>query len=407
MTKPDYQVAIVGAGPAGSSAAYWLAKAGISVVLIDKATFPREKVCGDGLIPDSIAMLTQMGCLDAVKAEAKPSSRMLIYSPGGTDVEIDGDFFVLKRERLDHIVYTQACQAGAVPVRASVRTVKQDATGVIVCGENDTPIASAQVALLATGANVGLLRQLGMLERDRASATAIRCYVKSTAKIDKIVVHLLPTSNQYSGAYGWIFPLANGEYNVGCGVGYTANSPQPDLKQMLDAYLTQYAETRALMAQVIAQTPPTAAMLRTGLNGARLLQGRILAIGETIGTTFPMTGEGVGKAMASGKIAAEVAQNALKSNDFNRLVDYENRVRTELEPLYKGYILAEKWVNYPWFCELVFKAARGSDRIRRRMSDVLAEKVDFNDSFSAKNVFKLFWKLLRAYFSPKKPSPSH
>jgi flavin-dependent dehydrogenase len=85
----DYDVVIVGAGPAGSAAAYHLAREGVRVALVDKSEFPREKVCGDGLITDCLAALTRMGIADTVKGLGKPSSTMELWTPSRVHDFID------------------------------------------------------------------------------------------------------------------------------------------------------------------------------------------------------------------------------------------------------------------------------------------------------------------------------
>ena len=107
-------VIVVGAGPAGSACAQWLAKAGLQVLLADQQAFPRDKVCGDGLIPDAHKALRKLGVYDEVMAQAQPAQHVGCIGPSGGRVDVPGSVAVLPRRVLDHILVRAAQRAGAV-----------------------------------------------------------------------------------------------------------------------------------------------------------------------------------------------------------------------------------------------------------------------------------------------------
>ena len=106
-------VLVVGAGPAGSACAQMLARAGLHVVLVDQHAFPRDKICGDGLIPDAHAALRKLGVHDEVMAQAQPASHVGCIGPRGGRVDVPGSVAVLPRKVLDHILVRAAQRAGA------------------------------------------------------------------------------------------------------------------------------------------------------------------------------------------------------------------------------------------------------------------------------------------------------
>ena len=106
-------VLVVGAGPAGSAAAQWLARAGRQVLLVDQHAFPRDKVCGDGLIADALRALDRLGVRDEVLAEARRSATLGCIGPRGGRIDVPGSLAVLPRRRLDEIVCRAAVAAGA------------------------------------------------------------------------------------------------------------------------------------------------------------------------------------------------------------------------------------------------------------------------------------------------------
>src|SRR5689334_10248734 len=110
------EVLVVGAGPAGSAAAQWLARAGVDTVLVDQHRFPRDKVCGDGLIPDAHAAFARLGVLDQVMARAQRSRHVACIGPRGGRIDVPGALAVLPRRELDHILCQAAIIAGARPL---------------------------------------------------------------------------------------------------------------------------------------------------------------------------------------------------------------------------------------------------------------------------------------------------
>ena len=146
----------------------------------------------------------------------------------------------------------------------------------------------------------------------------MRCYVRSTAVVDRLVISY---DRVIAPGYAWIFPLRNNEYNVGCGVFYRHGvRGDVNLRQMFERFVATFPEAREVMRAATAATPLKGAPLRCGLSSlGQSRVPRVLAIGETIGTTFPFTGEGIGKAMETGELAAEALGEAIASDDPGHL----------------------------------------------------------------------------------------
>jgi flavin-dependent dehydrogenase len=139
-----------------------------------------------------------------------------------------------------------------------------------------------------------------------------------------------------------------------------------------------------------ALSPPAGAPLRSGLAAARPLgPGRILATGEAIGSTLPLTGEGIGKAMETGEIAALVIHDALQAGDFRILRAYVHRLR-KLRRKYRGYQIAESWLTSGWLGNLVARRAKKSPYLRAVAARVLGEAADPRELFSIWGIFRSF-----------------
>ena len=184
-------VLIVGAGPAGSAAATLLARAGWSVVLVDQRSFPREKVCGDGLIPDTHAALKVLGVLDEVMARAQRVEHVRCTGPRGGQVDVPATLAVLPRRELDEILCRNAVNAGA-RMHAPVHFDKplQDANGRVIGAHlsqaGETCVLQARWVIQASGAVPKALMAAEMCERQTPSGIALRGYVKNDSMRERL-----------------------------------------------------------------------------------------------------------------------------------------------------------------------------------------------------------------------------
>ena len=229
-----------------------------------------------------------------------------------------------------------------------------------------------------------------MLTRPEPSALALRCYISSDIDIDQLMISydrsILP-------GYAWIFPLGSQEYNVGCGVFYqNPRQRRVNLHTMFDRFLNSFPQARELMRSKRHMTPLRGAPLRCDLTGSEVLgNGRILAIGESIGATFPFTGEGIGKAMETAELAAEAIAQTLESGDFEPLRRFPARLKLDLLPRYRAYATAQRWLSRSWLNDLVAWRASRSPYLRDAMARIVAESGDSNDVFSLRGLWRSMW----------------
>ncbi len=205
---------MIGAGPAGATAAAHLASHGHEVLVLDRHSFPREKVCGDALIPDALHALRALGLLKAVLREGHGVGHLAVLSPSGIRVEIPAECVTLRRDVLDTLILARAIASGATFRVATARNLLPKASGgVAVSVKNSTVTVHARIAIVATGADVSLLGTLGMVERPGPSALALRCYAESSMEINELIVSF---ERSVIPGYAWIFPLGKRRYNIGC-----------------------------------------------------------------------------------------------------------------------------------------------------------------------------------------------
>lgn len=389
--RERWDVVVVGGGPAGSVAAAAVASGGARVLLLDRGPFPRNKVCGDGLIPDALRGLRRMGVYPTIRAAGQPANSVQIYSPARVRVSVEGEFITLRREVLDTHLVAEACRRGACFTEANVVDLLPAEGGVaVVTREGAEPIA-ARYAILATGADVRLLDGRRMVTRRSASAIALRCYVRSSHRIDDLIVSF---DRSVLPGYGWIFPLPGGEYNVGCGVFAASHRGRKNnLRHLFDQFLQSFPPAVQLMACASSVTPVEGARLRCGLTGAKHWDGTdVVATGECVGTTYPFTGEGIGKAMETAERAGAAALEALARGRPAPLAALEARTMAELGPRYRGYRVAERWIASAPLSDFLARRVHRNPRLRHAAAGILNETVDPRSVFSWR---RLAWSLVR------------
>lgn len=386
-------VLVVGAGPAGSAAATVLARAGRHVVLVDQRSFPREKVCGDGLIPDAHAALARLGVLEEVMARARRATHVGCISPRGMRVDVPGRLAVLPRRELDEIVCRNAVRAGARMFAPAQFDAPLTDTGGRVCGARlshgeETRELHADWVLLATGAVPQALMAAGMCERQGPSAVALRGYVKNEAQAGRIRALEVVWHRCLRPGYGWIFPCADGVFNIGVGV-FGHAKEGVNLKRLFESFCDFYAPARELMAGGELLGPLKGAPLRCTLEGSRYSRPGLLVTGEAAGSTYAFTGEGIGKALETGLLAAEVLTAPRIASDTEVRRAYEDRLRA-LKPRFQLYERANRVNARPWLVDLLIWRASKSERLVKRMAGVLEETGNPAQLLSAKGVFRLF-----------------
>jgi geranylgeranyl reductase family protein len=397
-------VLVVGAGPAGSACAQQLARAGFKVVLVDQYAFPRDKVCGDGLIPDAHTAFGRLGVYQEVMRAAQRATHIAFVGPKGGRVDVPGRVAVLPRAQLDDILRRAALGAGAqwlAPARFEAPLFDgQRVYGArLKCGDELLEVR-AQWVVLATGAVPQALIAADVCERRTPSGVALRGYVRNPAMVGRVTALEVLWHKQLAKGYGWIFPCPNGVFNIGVGLthshaqgrdGREAMADDANLRQMFDRFCAVYPPAGELVESGEKLGPLKGAPLRCSLQGARFSRPGLLVTGEAAGATYAFTGEGIGKAMETGILAAET----IAEGRDTLLTDAQVRARYEasllaLKPRFDLYEDANSVNNHPWLADLLVWRARKSPRVLRRMSAVLEEKGNPGNLLSLRGFARLF-----------------
>ncbi|HEX2072477.1 MAG TPA: geranylgeranyl reductase family protein [Geodermatophilus sp.] len=311
-------VLVVGAGPAGSAAAAWAARAGHEVLLADAAVFPRDKTCGDGLTPRAVAELDLLGLGDWVRARGRNrglraagfGQELLLPWPGGSLPDHGG---AVPRTELDARIREVALADGA-GAWDGARAVDVERDGDRVTGvvfelpDDRTVTVGCRRLVVADGARSPLGRVLGReWHRETAYGVAARGYVRSGRSDDEWIsshLELRGVDGELLSGYGWVFPLgaASGEVNIGVGTLATARRPAGvQLKALLESYADARRDDWRLDGPVRA---PASALLPMG-GAVSGVAGRNWAlVGDAAGCVNPLNGEGIDYGLETGRLVA-------------------------------------------------------------------------------------------------------
>jgi geranylgeranyl reductase family protein len=376
---------IIGAGPAGSAAAIELARGGVQVALVDRRSFPRDKTCGDALIPDALAMLDRLGLSERVLSRARVVNAIRVYAPNGRSVTIRGRSACIPRTMLDDILRCEAIRAGATffpgyKLHAPIadRVVRGAA---FASTDGNVVDLRAETTILATGAAAEALQAFGVCERASPSAMAARMYVAVDDEVWRAFDHLcISYDKEICPGYGWVFPGLDNTFNIGVGYFYdaAARPPETHVRRLFERFVNAFPPAREVMLRSRQRSPLKGAPLRTALEGAALGRPGLLVVGEAAGLTYSFSGEGIGKAMESGVMAARaiLARSAADRSSPDAVAErYAKSVRDAFASRFRAYKAAQDWLSRPSAINLLAWQANRSRFAMEQLEGMFQETV--------------------------------
>ncbi|NSL89517.1 geranylgeranyl reductase family protein [Chitinophaga sp. Mgbs1] len=390
----ETKVCIIGAGPGGACAALQLAQLGIECIVVDKAVFPRDKVCGDGL---SGKVLTILERIDKGIGERLQQAAFKMDSWGvtfvapnriGMDIPYKPDYqkhkndprgFVCKRIDFDNFLVEELKRRPEIRLfeGVSIDNYRLEADGYYLSDKEGTFQVKADVILVANGAHSAFTKDVAGIKMEPEHYVAgIRAYYKGISGLHTdnfIELHFL--KNMLPG-YLWIFPLPNGEANVGVGMlSNTARNKKINLKKlMLDTLATDATmQDRFKNAELVGTIDGYG--LPLGSKKRKLHGERYMLIGDAGYLIDPFTGEGIGNALYSGRIAAQQAAAAISANNFSdKFFDaYDENVYRILGPELEVSTKLQKLIKYPWLFNLLMKMGSRNKQLKELMSCMFHE----------------------------------
>ncbi|MBK6888140.1 MAG: geranylgeranyl reductase family protein [Tetrasphaera sp.] len=402
MTQPVDQadVVVVGAGPGGSATAAYLAQHGLDVVLVEKAAFPRDKICGDGLTPRAVKELVSLG----VDTTGWQRTRGLRIKGGGHTLTLDWpttrtfpDYGMVRtRAQFDETLARHAEHRGArLHERTSVTApIRDERTGRVVGvtakrldpagrATGESYAVHAPVVVAADGVSSRLATAVGREKReDRVMGVAVRAYYKTPRQDDYLESHLELWTRDDAGTrmlmpgYGWLFPLEDGRTNVGLGILDTSSAfGQTDYKDVMRRWVADIDPDWHLVHDESAG-PIRGAALPMGFNRTPLYADGLLLVGDAGGMVNPFNGEGIDYALEAARVSAEIIAQALaRDGDAARervLAAYGVRMKDALG----GYFTLGRWfahaIGHPEVMRLATKYGLPRTALMRLLLKIMA-----------------------------------
>ncbi|MGY4645477.1 menaquinone-9 beta-reductase [Cellulomonas sp. URHB0016] len=361
----DADVIVVGAGPAGSAAAFHCASAGLDVLLLEKASFPRDKICGDGLTPRAVAELVRMG-VPIREQDGWIRNTGLRVLGGGHRLELPWPelssypSYGLAKSRMsfDHTLASHARSAGAKLLeRTNVTGPLRDERSGRVVGVSARPVDDdgrragdevvyrAPVVIAADGVSARFATGMGLEKRmDRPMGVAVRTYFRTPRHEDPWMESHLelwdgePGRSNLMPGYGWIFSLGDGTANVGLGsVSSTAAATKVDYKALFAAWMRN-APAEWEFTEDNQLAPVRGAALPMGFNRGPLYGNGLMLAGDSAGMISPFNGEGIAYGLQAGRIAADaISQGLARGTAAGReraFATYQRRMKDDLGGYY-------------------------------------------------------------------------
>lgn len=388
-----YDVIVVGGGPGGSSSAMFLKKKGYKVLLLEKAKYPRDKICGDAVSGKSVGMLRELGIVDEMETIDNAKVYGLVFSsPEGKMLEIpfpvkDGEGqtkargYVCRRLVFDNFLFSHAKKMVDVREEFQVSDLIWEGDTVVGVKGMDMPTKTpmefrSKFVIGADGATSIIANKVGAEKiPDDHLCMATRVYYQNIEGMTpNIEIHFI---DSVMPGYFWIFPLEDGKANVGLGmVSSDRQKKGVNLVAETERVIAEHPlfkerfKNSTKLTDVKGWTLPFGSFKRT-LHG----KGWLL-VGDAASLIDPFSGEGIGNAMTSGKFASEAIDRAVKANDHSPafMQWYDENLWAEIGPELKTSYLLQKMGRHKWLLNMVIGKASKSKEVRDTISGMLVNE---------------------------------
>ncbi|MGH8874476.1 MAG: geranylgeranyl reductase family protein [Acidimicrobiia bacterium] len=408
MRSPE--VVVVGGGPAGSAAAFWLARAGHRVTLVEKREYPREKTCGDGLTPRAVLQLQEMG-FDFSVPEFHRVTGLRSYAGDDLVIELpwpDHSRFpswggVIRRSELDVQVAALAEKQGVVVrqmVEAQPVIEEGRLSGVQLLHDGERELLTPQVVVIADGSLDRFGRELGTTRRkDYPMGLAARGYYGSPLSHERFLesqLDLRDSSGATMPGYGWVFPLGDGTVNVGVGLLSTFTRwKQVNTTTMMSDYVRSAPGYWGL-SEESRLTEPQGGKLTMSFSKGPLQGANWVVVGDAAGAINPWNGEGIGYAYETGRIAAFVVSAALGAGDLGLLRHYPRHLEDEYGLYYKMARIFVRAIGHPPVMRALAHTGLRSRPLMEWTLKVMANLLDEDEKGIGERAYHMLATIVRA-----------
>ncbi|MEM4348428.1 MAG: NAD(P)/FAD-dependent oxidoreductase [Candidatus Anstonellaceae archaeon] len=392
-----YDAIVVGGGPAGSTAAAFLSRKGRKVLLLEKEAWPRNKTCGDAISGKSVGVLRELGLTEELeKADHGEVTGLTFSSPNGTVVTIpfkgsDGQIakgYVCRRMVYDHILWNCAkSTCDAYDGTAVVGVIKNNGKIVGVKAKDKSGREmefQGKIIIGADGVSSLIAREIRGSEVDpQHTCIAYRAYYSGiTGMNSTLEIHFVKS---IMPGYFWIFPLEKGLANVGVGMVMSdMKKGNVNLHQAMLDIIQKNPLFKERFATATQASPISAWSLPFGSKRRKVSGEGVLLVGDAAGLVDPFSGEGIGNAMTSGKIAAAIADEALSKGDTSAeaLAKYDQALWNEIGNELQTSYAMQKLGRIEWLLNFVVNKAATSPKAREAIAGTFSNEEAKRDYMS-------------------------
>lgn len=413
MKSTQFDVIIVGAGPAGIIAAIQLAKQDLNICLLEKSTFPRDKICGDALSVDVLNQLEKIDLNFAKRFELliqkTPSSGVKIVAPNQQFLDIpfyykgDKKFgYICKRMDFDNFLFQELKQFNNITVveNCKVKDIVINDNEVIVSVDsklkNQNTKFKSKIIIGADGAqSIVNKKTIQNKVNHKHYSAGLRVYYKNVTNFHEENFIELHFFKDILPGYLWIFPLPNNEANVGIGMlSSYVSKKKVNLKKTLQRLIKKDPNLKERFKNAEALEKVKGFGLPLGAKKRKISDNRVLLLGDAAGLIDPFSGEGIGNAIRSGRVAAEQVKKCFKNNDFSQQINinYDKEIYRLMQKEFQISRTLQNLCKYPRLFNMIIKKANKNEALREflieTLEDVEKKKLLTKPSFYYRLLFK-------------------
>jgi geranylgeranyl reductase family protein len=401
METKKFDVIIVGAGPAGASCAIRLANTGLKVALLDKATFPRDKTCGDALSVDVINqlnMLSEKLAEDFKFLENKiPSYGVKIFSPNHECIDIPFIYknvkscgFISPRLDFDNFLFqhVKTCKDIHIFENSAVLKIIQQKSKNILYTKSAT--FECDLVIGADGAHSVISRNIGDIKVDKKHHSAgLRVYYEGVTSFHNESFIELHFFKEILPGYLWIFPLPDNKANIGIGMlSSVIAKDKVDIKKVLQKLITTHPKIKERFKNAKPLETIKGYGLPLGSKKRNISGERFLLTGDAAALIDPFSGEGIANAIRSGRVAAEHTIKCFEQKNFSAAFNkaYDKEIYRRMWNEFKISRFLQKLITYPRAFNFVIKKTKQSKYLQQFMIEALAN-VEYKKKLLTKPAF--------------------
>ena len=382
-----YDIIIVGAGPAGCSCAYQLSGKGLKIAIIDKDVFPRDKICGDAISPDVVNQFYRMDSELGENFKQFPtkeaSDGIRFFAPNYNSIDInftkskhtDSPCYIVKRIDFDNFFFNQISNLSDIDIYLEHKVQKIEISNETVFLETNKTAIKGKVIIGADGANSIVRKRLinNQIDREHHSAGLRQYYENVTGFHDKNHIELHFYKDILPG-YFWVFPLPNNQANIGIGI---LSSEVSKKKINLKEKLADIIENHPNIKHRFKNAKPLESVKGFGLPMGSIKRpcsgNRFLLLGDAASLIDPFSGEGIGNAMRSGRIAADHLVKAFELNRFDAKFNllYDKKIYAKMWNEFRFSYYLRKLMKYPKVFNFIINKGSQSKSLRNLLTPIL------------------------------------